>query len=36
MKWYKRGHEFDEMEEYYKNTKEIYFYGAVQSAEPYI
>ena len=36
MKWCNKGHEFDEMEVYFKNTKEIYFYGAVDSAALYV
>lgn len=36
MKWCNRGHEFDEMEKYFQNTKEIYIYGAVENAVPLI
>lgn len=34
MKWKNRGHEFDELGEYYKQTKIIYLYGARPAAKP--
>lgn len=34
MIWANKGHEFDELGQYIKNTKKIYFYGCVAWAKP--